>query len=174
MPIEPKGDTFDVTKTYPCPRLWCHISQKGLQGGAVLGTFAVAPAIAAWDKFKEKKEIDPLRLLTGVAYSTLGSLGLTFLVGSVKMLQMDRAGMEDRVYRLHYNKGQHRNDHLAQAGAVVGLAAAAFLLRGNSDVKPLHYVGAGGAGAAAGVLLHLLTRPADQRGNNKMLHELVY
>eukprot|EP00878_Enallax_costatus_P000645 GHUV01000750.1.p1 GENE.GHUV01000750.1~~GHUV01000750.1.p1 ORF type:complete len:180 (+),score=54.44 GHUV01000750.1:127-666(+) len=168
-----REEAFDVTKTYPCPTLWCHISQKGLQGGAVLGTFAVAPAIAAWDTFKERKEVDPLRLLTGVAYTTLASLGLTALVGSVKLLQMDRAGMEDRVYRLHYNKAQHRVDHLAQAGAAIGLAAAAFLLRGNSDVKPLHLVGAGGVGTAAGVLLHLLTRPEEQRGNNKMFHELI-
>lgn len=67
----------------------------------------------------------------------------------------------------------HSLPHL-QAGAAVGLAAAAFLLRGNSEAKPLHFIGAGSAGAAAGVLLHLLTRPAEQRGNNKMLHELVY
>jgi hypothetical protein len=169
-----REDFFDVSKTNACARLWGHIAQKGFQGGSVLGTFAVAPLIAAWDSLKDRKDVDPLRLLSGVAYTTLGSLGLTFLVGSVKIGQMDRTGIEDRVYRLHYNKGQHRNDQLAQAGAAVGLAAAAFLLRGNSEAKPLHFVGAGSAGAAAGVLLHLLTRPAEQRGHNKMLHELVY
>jgi len=40
----------------------------------------------------------------------------TVVVGSLKLIQMDRAGMEDRVYRLHYNKGQNRTDHFSQVG----------------------------------------------------------
>jgi hypothetical protein len=32
------------------------------------------------------------------------------LMGSIKILQMDREGVEDRVYRLHYNNSQKRTD----------------------------------------------------------------
>jgi hypothetical protein len=32
------------------------------------------------------------------------------LMGSIKILQMDREGVEDRVYRLHYNDSQKRTD----------------------------------------------------------------
>eukprot|EP00879_Flechtneria_rotunda_P013687 GHRR01014297.1.p2 GENE.GHRR01014297.1~~GHRR01014297.1.p2 ORF type:complete len:107 (-),score=47.51 GHRR01014297.1:1446-1766(-) len=58
-----------------------------------------------------------------------------------------------------------------QAGALVGLAAAAYFLRGRSDVKALQYVGSASLGTAGGVLLHVLTRPVDNTPN-KMLHEL--
>ncbi|WIA11066.1 hypothetical protein OEZ85_011218 [Tetradesmus obliquus] len=167
-----KDDRFDPSKA-ACPKLWCHITQKGIQGGAVLGTFAVAPALGLYQHFVKKEQVDPLKIAEGVALTTLGSLGLTFLVGSVKLLQMDREGMEDRVYRLHYNTSQHRNDHLSQVGGALGLAAAAYFLRNSSDAKPVHYVGGASAGAAAGILLHMLTRPQEAKSVNKMLHELV-
>ena len=77
------------------------------------------------------------------------------------------------VRRLHYNTSQRRADHLSQVGGLVGLAAAACLLQGQPSAKPLHYVGGASLGTAAGVLLHVLTRPADMKGRNKMLHELV-
>lgn len=35
------------------------------------------------------------------------------MVGSLKFLQMDREGITDRVYRLHYNKSQQRTDLFA-------------------------------------------------------------
>jgi hypothetical protein len=35
------------------------------------------------------------------------------VVGSLKFLQMDREGVTDRVYRLHYNKSQQRTDLFA-------------------------------------------------------------
>lgn len=140
----------------------------------MIGALAVVPGLAAYQHLLKKEPIDPLKLAEGAAYSTLASLGLTFLVGSMKMLQMDRAGLEDRVYRLHYNKGQHRNDHFAQAGAALGLAASAYFLRENSSAKPIHYAGGASVGAAVGVLLHMLTRPAEQKTANKMIHELKY
>jgi hypothetical protein len=31
-------------------------------------------------------------------------------MGSIKILQMDKEGVEDRVYRLHYNSSQKRTD----------------------------------------------------------------
>lgn len=154
--------------------LWAHILQKGYQGGSVLGAGAVVPALAAWQVLKEKQERpDLLKLAQGAAFTTLAALGATFVVGSLKLIQMDRAGMEDRVYRLHYNKGQQRTDTFAQVGSALGLAAAAALFRDNKDAKPLHYLGGASVGAAGGILLHVLTRPAEFKAPNKMIHELV-
>lgn len=59
-----------------------------------------------------------------------------------------------------------------QVGAALGVAAAGYLLKDESGAKPLHFLGAAGAGAATGVLLHMLTRPVDQKTPNKMMHEL--
>lgn len=59
-----------------------------------------------------------------------------------------------------------------QAGGALGLAAAGYLLQKESNAQPLHYLGGAGVGAAAGVLLHMLTRPLDQKTPNKMMHEL--
>jgi hypothetical protein len=59
-----------------------------------------------------------------------------------------------------------------QVGGALGLAAAAYFLRGSSDAKPLHYVGGASVGAAAGIFLHMLTRPQDAKSVNKMPHEL--
>jgi hypothetical protein len=49
-----------------------------------------------------------------------------------------------------------------QAGAVAGLAAGAALLRGAAGVSALHYLGCSSAGTAAGILLHVLTRPKEE------------
>lgn len=52
------------------------------------------------------------------------------------------------------------------------MAAAGYLLKDESGAKPLHFLGGAGAGAATGVLLHMLTRPVGQKSPNKMMHEL--
>lgn len=74
--VQFKDDTFDASK-HPAPQLWCHITQKGIQGGAVIGSFAVAPALAAYQAYIKKEKVDPLKLAEGVAYSTLAAVGLT-------------------------------------------------------------------------------------------------
>lgn len=61
---------------------------------------------------------------------------------------------------------------VSQVGAALGLAAAGYLLKDEKAVKPLHFLGGAGVGAASGVLLHMLTRPIDQTAPNKMMHEL--
>lgn len=107
----------------------------------MLGTFGAVPALAAWQLLKEKQaRPDAKKLAEAAAYSTLGMLGLTgarelhaelgthgqhsalaccaaprtVVVGTLKLFQLDRAGMEDRVYRLHSNAGQRRTDTFAQ------------------------------------------------------------
>ncbi|KAF6265351.1 hypothetical protein COO60DRAFT_1041021 [Scenedesmus sp. NREL 46B-D3] len=86
----------------------------------------------------------------------------TSIGGAVGVSNIDQDGLEDRAYRLHYNQGQNRTDVFAQAGAVAGLAAGAALLRGAANASALHYLGCSSAGAASGILLHVLTRPKEE------------
>lgn len=61
--------------------------------------------------------------------------------------------------------------HTTQVGSAVGLTAGSLLLRGGPR-GALHYLGAAGAGAAAGIVAHVLTRPEEHKSPDKMLHEL--
>jgi hypothetical protein len=49
-----------------------------------------------------------------------------------------------------------------QAGAVSGLAVGAALLRGAANASALHYLGYGAAGAAGGILVHVLTQTKEE------------
>lgn len=166
----------DYNPNAGCPaafKLLGHVLQKGVEAGGLLGAALIAPGTAAYAKYGQKKEVDPLQLLENVAWSAAIGGGLSAILGSAKLLQMDQAGLEDRVYRLHFSESQKRCDAFSLVGTLTGVAAAAYLFQGDSRVRPLHYLGAGGAGAAAGVLLHVLTRPQGHKTPNKMLHELV-
>lgn len=44
----------------------------------------------------------------------------------------------------------------------MGLAAGAVAMRGAANASALHYLGCSSVGAAGGVLLHVLTRPAEE------------
>jgi len=57
-------------------------------------------------------------------------------------------------------------------GSGFGLAAGAFALRHQAGAGAVHYLGAAGLGAAGGVLLHVLTRPEEQKTPDRMVHEL--
>jgi CBS-domain-containing membrane protein len=56
----------------------------------------------------------------------------------------------------------------------VGLAAAAILLPKVSDSppQPLNLLGGAAVGTVAGMLLHMVSRPAEYTSPSKMLHEL--
>lgn len=58
----------------------------------------------------------------------------------------------------------------AQYGAAAGLAAGGLMLR--KPASAMHYLGASGVGVASGVVLHVLTRPAEHKTPDKMMHEL--
>jgi hypothetical protein len=51
----------------------------------------------------------------------------------------------------------------------VGAAAAAYLL---GLAAPITIAGGAAVGTAGGVLLHLVTRPLEQKAPSKMVHEL--
>jgi len=81
---------------------------------------------------------------------------------------VDRDGVNDRLFRLHYNAGLNRMDRLAGVGGLAGVAAAGWAsgVLGGAALAPgavYQLVGGLGLGAAAGVGLHFATRPASMR-----------
>jgi len=172
--VAAKDEDYDPSKV-PALKLWGHIMQKGWQAGSVVGSLGVGPGMGAYATFVKKGQFDVLQLTEGAAYGVLGGLALTGVVGALKILQMDREGIEDRVYRLHYNDTQKRTDLFAAVGGAFGLAAAGYFLPkySKSEVKPINYLGGAGLGTVLGILVHMATRPIDNTPS-KMLHELRY
>ena len=86
-----------------------------------------------------------------------GLLGLGKIYGT----PLTTEGIEDRVYRLHYNEGQNRTDTFSRIGAAAGAAAAAakFGLSKNTII----------GGAAFGTSLAVLTHVATFEGAEKGL-----
>lgn len=155
-----------------------HVALKGAEAGALVGAIA-GPLVAL-----ARKTGAPVQdsVLVGAAYGAAGGTALSALLGLGKIATIERAGLEDRVYRLFHNDSQRRVDTFSFAGASLGAAAAYALVKagGSGDhkcpVKPsenvsLHVAVAGGAavGSALGVLAHMATRP--ESGPNKMIDE---
>ncbi|WIA30233.1 hypothetical protein OEZ86_000324 [Tetradesmus obliquus] len=155
------SEDFDATQS-PGLHLYKHILEKGFQLGSILGVGVVAPARAAYTALWLKQPVEPLSLTRTAGATTLGAFVIVAIAGAVRVSKLDQDGLEDRAYRLHYNKGQNRTDLFAQAGAVSGLAASAALLRGAASASALHYLGYSAAGAAGGILLHVLTQPKEE------------
>lgn len=87
------------------------------------------------------------------------------IVGALKFMQIDQAGFEDRVYRLHYNSGQKRTDDFSTVGALFGLAAAAVLVPraggGAATAYGMMLLGGAAVGSAAGIVAHVATTPKE-------------
>jgi hypothetical protein len=157
-----------------------HVALKGAEGGALLGAVA-GPLVAL-----VRKTGEPIQdsVLLGAAYGAVGGTAVSALLGLGKIATIERAGLEDRVYRLFHNESQRRVDTFSVAGGALGAAAAYALVKGGgsgehkcpvkpSSNVPLHMAVAGGAavGSALGVLAHMATRPGGG-GGNKMIDEL--
>lgn len=162
-----------------------HVALKGAEAGALVGALS-GPLLAC-----ARKTGAPVQdsVLTGAAYGAAGGAALLSVLGLAKIATMERAGLEDRVYRLCHNASQRRVDAFSAAGASVGAAAAYALVKYGgsggcqcpvkpSDAVPTRVAVAGGAalGAALGVAAHMATRAGGVRGGgdgpNKMLDEL--
>jgi hypothetical protein len=155
-----------------------HVALKGAEGGALIGAVA-GPLVAL-----ARKTNAPVQdsVLTGAAYGAAGGAALSALLGLGKIATIERAGLEDRVYRLFHNESQRRVDTFSVVGAALGgLGAYALVQRGEkssgcpmkpSSAVPLQMAVAGGAafGSALGVLAHVATR--GETGPNKMIDEL--
>jgi len=140
-----------------------HIVEKGVQVGSIVGVAVVVPLAARKYSKSHAGSLagsSPL-LLRAMATSALWGTALSTLIGGGRVVQLHSTltpedfadGMQDRAYRLHYNKGQRRVDLFSEAGMAVGGTAALIF------VSPAAAVVAGGAaaGAAAGMLAHTAT-----------------
>lgn len=69
-------------------------------------------------------------------------------------------GIQDRVYRLHYNKGQNRTDMFSRTGGLAGAAvcAARFGTSGTS------LLGGAAIGSTAAILAHISTYEGAEKG----------
>jgi hypothetical protein len=144
-------------------RLMHHITEKGFQAGSLMGVAVVVPLVARKYYKSHAGSLagsGPL-LMRAMAASALWGTAISSLIGAGRVVQLSSTlsppefadGMQDRAYRLHYNKGQRRVDFFSEAGMAVGGTAALVL------VSPAAAVVLGGAatGAAAGVLAHMAT-----------------
>lgn len=78
-----------------------------------------------------------------------GALGL----GRVYGTPLTAEGIEDRVYRLHYNDGQNRTDTFSRVGALAGAAAAAARYGLHGSVL----VGGAAFGTGLAIAAHVVT-----------------
>ncbi|CAD7705166.1 unnamed protein product [Ostreobium quekettii] len=163
-----RDDDFDPSR-FSAARLCSHALQKGFQAGAVVGAAAVLPTLAFLAYRKTgSPAMEPGVVMEALGKSGLMGTGLSGILVSGKMIGMDREGLEDRVYRLHYNEGQKRVDRFCQAGGLLGAIAAAFLV----NKSPMVVVGGAAAGAFLGVVAHGTTAAKDSTPN-KMMHEVT-
>jgi len=146
-------------------RLMRHISEKGFQAGSLVGCVIVMPILAYKLRIWEAGALAGAtpKLLSALGKSALwGVTGVTIMgIGRVASIPADErpAGLQDRAYRLHYNRGQNRVDMMSRIGMATGGAAALTL------VSPAAAVVLGGAamGSAAGVLTHVLSYKAPEK-----------
>lgn len=133
-------------------RLFHHILEKGFQAGSLVGL-----PIAGFLYYRNKPNYPTERFLSTLGKSAVGVVLISGLMGFARVSQIPKEefadGMQDRAYRLHYNKGQRRTDLFAEiGGAAGGIAAMSFVGRSASVV-----LGGAALGTAAGVLVHVAT-----------------
>ncbi|CAL8462866.1 g2400 [Coccomyxa elongata] len=106
-----------------------------------------------------------------MAVSALAGTALAGAAGAAKVYgtNVSDEGIEDRVYRLHYNAGQNRTDKFAAISGLVGAVATAGLL---DTRNPRLLLGGAAAGAAMGVLAHVATYREEAGRPNAMLEEI--
>lgn len=156
------GSDFDPSKN-SLAHLASHVLQKGFQAGSVIGVLVVAPIMCY-----RSRSVSLATINKAAAYSSCVGTVLSGTMLAAKMQSMDQEGLEDRVYRLHYNAGQNRVDRFCQMGGVVGGLAAATLVSST----PVQMIGGAAVGSFLAVGAHAATFKSDKKGPNMMLEEL--
>lgn len=94
----------------------------------------------------------PCRCGSWWAPQQVGTVTLTTL-GGYKVSGLDQDGVQDRVYRLHFNDSQNRCDRYANGCALIGAGVASAV----QGPRPGAVVGGMAAGTAMGVLVHFFS-----------------
>eukprot|EP00210_Caulerpa_lentillifera_P001144 g1101.t1 len=145
-----KDETEFDPSHYPAARLFGHILTKGLQVGSVLGVSVVLPIAYLCNSTLQKDSVHKL-----VVCSAAGGVTLSGLLGMYKMARMDREGMEDRVYRLHYNESQNRLDRMNTVFGLFGAGSVGLM----TGVDPYSIIAGFTMGTAAAFIADQLTAP---------------
>jgi len=120
-----------------------HILHKSYQVGSVAGT-ATGVVLAL---FSRKRGFLNTLGTTSLMGTLLGTALINPLVYFGKTSQLDRVGVYDRGYRLHYNENQNRVDQYGMIGAGTGLLLG--LVTGLGALKLASLGISAGVGAAA-------------------------
>eukprot|EP01026_Neomeris_dumetosa_P000344 TRINITY_DN10083_c0_g3_i1.p1 TRINITY_DN10083_c0_g3~~TRINITY_DN10083_c0_g3_i1.p1 ORF type:complete len:170 (-),score=18.94 TRINITY_DN10083_c0_g3_i1:147-656(-) len=144
--------------------LFRHILMKGVEVGSFLGLVLVAPIVY----LRSQKPINPIAIGRALTISAYTGPLLTGALGLGKRLQINREGLEDRVYRLNYNEEQNRWDLFSTCG-ILGGAALATLRFGY---QPWLIAGGGVVGCSVGTIAHLSTWKKRKDIGKQMLEEL--
>lgn len=135
-------------------RLLTHCAAKSAQVASI-GGVALATARAL-----RGRPVMPPALRTVATCFYAGTSVLT-AVCALKIGTLDEEGVTDRVYRLHYNAGQHRTDRFAFVyGAPPGATLGALLGAGSMGLATAA-VGGAAAGIAVGVAAHVVTKKVE-------------
>lgn len=144
------NDDFDPSK-FAAVKLWFHVLEKGFQAGSVVGLALAVPVVAF-----RKKSFESQLMTKVLAYSSFAGIGVSGALGTAKFVNMDKEGLEDRVYRLHYNEGQNRCDVFSSTGIVLGAAAVALIFQKRAlPLQAINIIGGAAAGSALGVFSHV-------------------
>jgi hypothetical protein len=158
-------------------RLTWHVSKKGFQLGSFIGIAIVTPIALYRTRGKPFSDALP-QILRYQGTSAIAGVSLGGAMEANKMRSYNKAGdvpgaLQDRAYRLHYNKGQNRADFFSHLGSSIGILSTWYWTKAAGV---LGLVGGASVGAALGVLAHVATmekkQKGEEEGNNKMIDEL--
>lgn len=140
---------------YPARVLAAHLTAKGMQLGACLGS-AVIPVYALIRK-------RPMGEVARVAFPLTVGLGATFAYGKAYKMyaegKLDEAGVDDRAYRITKNAGQVKVDKYSFIGGLAGATTAVFTAKGRPGTT-LAY-------ACVGITLGVIAQVLDDHVINK-------
>lgn len=123
--------------------------------GAVVGLALVAPITIY------RRGFEPHGLLKTLGTTCLATTTAALLLGAGRVASIPAderpAGLQDRAYRLHYNKGQNRVDLFGEIGMAIGGSAAMMFV----SPAVLVVLGGAAAGSAVGVLTHVATNKSE-------------
>ncbi|KAJ8908025.1 hypothetical protein NDN08_008122 [Rhodosorus marinus] len=168
--LDEEEDVDFDPKPYARLKLEWHVVNKAYQVGAILGSLASLP----WSYYKHRSL--NLKSMLGSAGKTMIAVELLLgAMGYYKVMSIkEDEGVEDRVYRLHYNEGQNRVDKLAGSGAVIGAVSSGLGLASSAGLLNA-LLGGAAYGTAVGIVAHVATYsvPEDQKTKNKMIKEVM-
>eukprot|EP00189_Rhodosorus_marinus_P008245 CAMPEP_0184749986 /NCGR_PEP_ID=MMETSP0315-20130426/32577_1 /TAXON_ID=101924 /ORGANISM="Rhodosorus marinus, Strain UTEX LB 2760" /LENGTH=176 /DNA_ID=CAMNT_0027227629 /DNA_START=56 /DNA_END=586 /DNA_ORIENTATION=+ len=171
QPLLDEGEDVDFDpKPYARLKLQWHIFNKAYQVGAILGSVTSLP----WSYYKHRS----LNLKSAFGSAGKTMIAIELLLGGMgfyKVMSIEEdEGVEDRVYRLHYNEGQNRVDKFAASGAITGGVSCGLGLASSAGLLNA-LLGGAAYGTAVSIAAHVATYsvPEDQKTKNKMIKEVM-